>query len=89
LTLLLPSPFSFSSSDIDPDNGAKLGRWFKMANILDELENKDQQFWLDLLKKWLVDAPHVFLSLSLPSPSPLLPLPLSLIGRYLCRWRLS
>lgn len=39
--------------------GETFGRWFKMANILDELEKKDQSFWLDLMKKWLLDTPHV------------------------------
>lgn len=39
--------------------GEKYGRWFQMANILDDLEKKKQPFWSDLIKKWLLDPPHV------------------------------
>ncbi len=40
-------------------DGFNYGDWFRYSSVLDDLENKDQQFWTDLLQKWILSNPRV------------------------------
>lgn len=35
------------------------GKWFTVMTILDELEAKNNSFWIELLNKWIVSASKV------------------------------